>query len=153
MNFVIKKVLASVMVFSFLFGCGLNAQSPIYTSLFSSLALKGYDTVAYFTQNKAVEGVSKYQTKYKGATWYFASEENLQAFTKEPTKYAPQYGGYCAYAMATGDFVSAQPKNWTIYNGLLYVNYSDDVQKTWEAKKDDYMANANKQWEKLEPKN
>ena len=152
MDFFIRKALAGVMVLLFLTSCGLSAQAPIYTGFFSSLALKGYDTVAYFTQNEAVEGVSKYQTQYKGATWYFSSDENLQAFKKEPTKYAPQYGGYCAYAMASGDFVSAQPQNWTIYKGILYVNYNDSVQKTWEAKKDYYITNAQKHWAKIEPK-
>ncbi len=72
------------------------AADEIYTGIFSSKALDGYDTVSYFTDNKPVKGRSEFKTEYKDADWYFASHENLQAFVADPQKYAPQYGGYCA---------------------------------------------------------
>lgn len=76
------------------------ATDEIYTGFFSSKALDGYDTVAYFTSGKPVEGSKKFSTEYKGADWYFSSEKNLTLFVNNPEKYAPQYGGYCAWAVS-----------------------------------------------------
>ena len=99
------------------------AIDEIYTGFFSSSAIKGYDTVAYFTQEKAVEGNKKYQYQWKGAKWLFSSQKNLDLFTVNPDKYAPQYGGWCAYAVSQNTTASIEPDLFTIVDDKLYLNY------------------------------
>ena len=97
-------------------------------------ALKGYDTVAYWTQNEAVKGDKKITAEYKGATFRFASEENKALFVANPEKYLPEYGGYCAWAIGkskTG-FAPGNGKYWKFVDGKLYLNYDKGVQKKWE---------------------
>ena len=86
------------------------AKDPIYTSLFSKNAAGGYDVTAYFSENKPVKGKKKFNTSYMGANWLFASQENLDLFLADPEKYAPQYGGYCAWAAAGGYTAKGDPK-------------------------------------------
>jgi YHS domain-containing protein len=88
--------------------------------------------VAYFKQGRAVEGSSTYSTKYKGATWQFASKENLDAFVANPTAFAPQFGGYCAWTIAQNYTASGDPQVWSLVQGKLYLNYNKSVQKGWE---------------------
>lgn len=97
----------------------------------TGVAINGYDTVAYFTQNKPVKGSDSFTTSYEGATWKFASKEHLALFKADPTKYAPQYGGYCAYGVAQGYLVSIEPEQFSIIDGKLYLNYDAGVQKKW----------------------
>lgn len=123
-----------------------KAAEPIYTGIFSSTAVSGYDTVAYFTQNKPVKGSDEFTTEYMGATWKFSSKENLELFKANPTKYAPQYGGYCAYAVANETTASGDPKSWDIVDGKLYLNYSKSVQELWQDDKANYIDQANKNW-------
>ena len=99
----------------------------------SDVAIRGFDTVAYFTEGKPVEGSEEFATEWMGATWHFASRESLDLFEADPTKYAPQYGGYCAYGVAQDDLIKIEPENWTIVDDKLYLNYDDDVQAKWEA--------------------
>jgi YHS domain-containing protein len=108
------------------------ATDPIYTGTFSGLAVSGYDPVAYFTEGKPVEGDRAHSHDWQGVTWRFATPENLETFKADPAKYAPQYGGYCAWAVSQGYTASADPQAWRIVDGKLYLNYSLDVQKTWE---------------------
>lgn len=123
------------------------AVAPVYTSFFSNKAVGGYDTVAYFTEHKPVKGNDKFSTEYNGAKWYFSSQNNLELFKKDPTKYAPQYGGYCAWAIAdSGSAVSGDPKVWAVVNGKLYLNYSKDVQKEWDKDRAGLIAKADKAW-------
>lgn len=104
---------------------------PIYTSGSSNVAIKGYDTVAYFTEKKPVKGNKTMSAEYNGATWYFSSTHNLDAFISNPEKYVPQYGGYCAYAVSRKTTASINPKAFNVYDGKLYLNYSKGVQKRW----------------------
>jgi YHS domain-containing protein len=108
------------------------AKDPIYTGRFSDLALGGYDPVAYFTLGRPTEGSRRFASSWNGATWRFVSAEHKALFDADPTRYAPQYGGYCAYAVSEGYTASADPTAWRIVDGKLYVNYSHDVQKQWE---------------------
>jgi YHS domain-containing protein len=108
------------------------AQDPIYTGTFSNLAVGGYDPVAYFTDGRPVEGDARYRYDWQGATWRFAKPENLERFKAEPARYAPQYGGYCAWAVSQGYTASADPQAWRIVDGKLYLNYSLDVQRRWQ---------------------
>lgn len=122
------------------------AKDPVYTGFFSNDAIKGYDTVAYFTQNKAVEGSDEFTVKYKGVNWLFSSQENLELFTENPDKYAPQYGGYCAYAVSQGSTASIQPDLFTIHNGKLYLNYNKSINDKWTKDKEGYIEAADEKW-------
>ncbi|PHQ70872.1 MAG: YHS domain protein [Sneathiella sp.] len=120
-----------VAVVSFAMPNKASAESHYYSSLFGT-AVEGYDVVAYFTDGKPVEGDSDHVVKWKGAKWQFASAENKALFEADPEKYAPQYGGYCAWAVSQGYTASTVPEAWKIVDGKLYLNYSKGVQSTWE---------------------
>lgn len=91
----------------------------------------GYDVVAYFN-NKAIEGNKKFTTSYEGARFKFSSQENLNTFKKEPSKYLPQYGGYCAYALGkNGKKVSIDPETFEIHDGKLYLFYNSWLNNTY----------------------
>lgn len=108
------------------------ADDPIYTGSFGNLAVKGYDTVSYFQGNGApVKGSEKFQTQWRGANWHFSSQANLDAFKANPEKYAPQYGGYCAWAAAHGTLAKADPKIYKLENGKLYLNYDQSIADKW----------------------
>ncbi len=108
-----------------------QADGVIYSSW--GKAIKGYDPVAYFKENMPVEGKSGLTHEWMGAKWRFANAANRDAFVKNPEKYAPQYGGYCAWAVSQGYTAPVDPDAWKIVDGKLYLNYSKGVQKQWEA--------------------
>lgn len=122
------------------------ATDPIYTPLFSRVASGGYDVVAYFTEQKPVKGRAKFKTGYMDAEWHFASQENLDRFIAEPAAYAPQYGGYCAYAVAHGSTAKTDPLAWTVHNGKLYLNYNKQIGKRWGADKDRLIVQGDANW-------
>jgi YHS domain-containing protein len=121
-------------------------EADVYTGLFSSLAVGGYDTVAYFKVNRPVQGKAEFSTEYKGATWRFSSAENLAAFRANPTAYAPQYGGYCAWAVSQNYTASGDPNYWRIVGGKLYLNYDKSVQEMWEKDIPGFISKADKNW-------
>ncbi|MBL9098693.1 MAG: YHS domain-containing protein [Alphaproteobacteria bacterium] len=121
-------------------------EAEVYTGTFSSLAVGGYDAVAYFKAGRPVQGAAQFETKYKGATWRFASKENLDAFVASPTAFAPQYGGYCAWAVSQGYTASGDPNFWKIVNGKLYLNYDKSVQTNWEKDIPGFIAKADRNW-------
>lgn len=122
-----------------------NAASPI-NSKGGSSAIHGYDTVAYFTESKAVKGDDQFAVEYNGATWLFSQAENKALFEAEPEKYAPQYGGYCAYGAAQNAVVDIDPDAWHISDGKLFLNYSARVQKKWLAEKPEFISKADAYW-------
>ncbi len=115
----------------------------------NGIAIRGYDTVAYFTQSKPVEGTDQYATEWSGATWKFSSQENLDLFLADPEKYAPQYGGYCAYGVAQGNLVKIEPEQWTILDDKLYLNYNAKLNKAWKKDTSGYINTADKLFEQL----
>lgn len=121
-------------------------EDDIYTSRFGNAAASGYDVVAYFTAGKPVEGSKKYTFEYKGADWRFSSEENLEKFKADPEAYAPQYGGYCAWAVANGKTASSDPDQWTIHDGKLYLNYNSKIQKKWLKDKEGFIVKGDANW-------
>ncbi len=127
----------------------VHALDPTYTSLFSDKAIKGYDTVAYFTEGKPVEGSSDFTTEYNEATWQFSSQGNLELFLANPEKYAPQYGGYCAYAVSQGQTASIKPELFTIHEGKLYLNYNESINQRWLKNKEAFIIDADQNWPKL----
>ncbi|TVR89317.1 MAG: YHS domain protein [Spirochaetaceae bacterium] len=88
------------------------------------VAIRGYDPVAYFTMHQAVEGDPRYSHHWNGAVWHFASSEHRDLFVAEPEHYAPQYGGYCAWAMSKGSLAGINPKAWHIEDNRLFLNYN-----------------------------
>ena len=142
------RQLLTVVLFALtaLFSSQSFAQSPVYTAFFSDTAVSGYDTVAYFTQNKPVKGDSSYSTQYKGANWHFSNTANLEMFKADPEKYAPQYGGYCAWAVANNNTAKGDPLQWAIHQGKLYLNYDADIRKKWFSDKDALIVKANNNW-------
>jgi YHS domain-containing protein len=109
-------------------------------------AIRGYDAVAYFAEGKSVKGNSKFVYSWAGSDWHFVSEAHLKAFQQDPEKYAPQYGGYCAYGMANGYKAPTDNDAWMIVDGKLYLNYNKDVQKMWKEKQNEYILAADKSW-------
>lgn len=122
------------------------AKDPVYTGFFSDIAVSGYDTVAYFTQGKPVEGSEDFSTEYEGYTYLFSSQANLEAFTADPDAYLPQFGGYCAWAVSQGGTASTNPHNWSITDGKLYLNYDDSIQAKWERDVPGNIKKANDNW-------
>jgi len=136
-----------ILLLSFLFSGVSNAASDkIYTSTFSDKSAGGYDVVSYFTQNQAIKGNSKHTYTYQGAKWLFSSKQNLDLFKANPSKYAPQYGGYCAWAVSNGYLASGDPKQWTIVNNKLYLNYNRSIKNKWLKNKNKLIIKSDKQW-------
>jgi|SRR5690606_11567071 len=130
-----------------------TAKTQHYNIDKSGLALEGYDPVSYFLKNEAVEGKKEYATKVEGVTYYFESASNRDLFTKNPQKYRPQFGGWCAYAMgATGEKVEVDPETFKIFDGKLYLFYNkyfNNTLKTWNKDEPALKAKAEKNWESI----
>jgi YHS domain-containing protein len=112
-------------------------------------AILGYDTVAYFTDGKAVKGDDGFITEWMGAKWKFASKARLDQFRTSPEKYAPQYGGYCAYGVSQGYLVKIEPEQFKILGGKLYLNYDASVQATWLKDPAGYIRSADTKFQDL----
>ncbi len=123
-----------------------QAEPPIYTGAFDDLAVQGYDPVAYFTEGKPVKGSKDFTTKYQGATFRFASAANRDAFVKSPEAYAPQYGGYCAWAVSQGYTAKGDARSWKVVDGKLYLNYNTSIQKKWEGDLPGFIKAADVNW-------
>lgn len=118
----------------------------------SAQAIRGYDPVAYFTEGKPVKGNDQFSFKWKDATWYFASQQDLDSFAKEPEKFAPQYGGYCAYGCSFGKKAPVDPYAWTIVDGKLYLNNSLQVKEKWMQDQKGKIEQADKNWPDIKDK-
>ncbi|WP_252023669.1 YHS domain-containing (seleno)protein [Vibrio sp. SCSIO 43136] len=124
------------------------ALDPVYNDFFGN-AIKGYDPVAYFTVGKATKGDSDFVYEWQGADWKFSSQQNLEAFKANPDKYAPQYGGYCAWAVSKGYTAKIDPQAWHIHDGKLYLNYSKSVQADWLEDIPGNIAKGDRNWPAL----
>jgi YHS domain-containing protein len=127
----------------------LAKKSKFFTGLKSGYGAAGYDVVAYFTQKQPIKGKTQYETTWQGVKWAFSNQENLDKFTASPEKYAPQYGGYCAYAVSKGYTAKGDPNAWTVHDGKLYLNYSDQVRGLWLSNRDSHIKSANQNWPKV----
>jgi YHS domain-containing protein len=145
----LRLAMCSLLVATGLSTPALAKDAPIYTGTFSSTALSGYDAVAYFTTLKPVKGNTKFSTEYKGAKWLFSSAENRDKFVAAPEQYAPQYGGYCAWAVSQGYTASGDPLFWKVVNNKLYLNYDADVQRKWEVSIPEFIQKADSHWPKV----
>lgn len=120
-------------------------SDEIYTSWRNNMAVGGYDVVS-FHQGNPIKGETKLVTSWRGADWHFANQANLDSFLKEPEKYAPAYGGHCAWAIANGKLAKGSPKNWTLKDGRLFLNFNDKIQNRWNADQAGFITKADAMW-------
>lgn len=126
-------VLVLTVPFSLTPAVAQQSRPPaVFTGIVTGVAVGGYDAVGYFSEGKPVPGKADITHEHGGATWRFSSAANRDAFKADPGKYAPQYGGHCAWAVANGYTAKGDPNAWTIAGGKLYLNYNKSVQKGWE---------------------
>lgn len=131
------------------FATSAAALSPVNKSLLGGVAIDGYDPVAYFTDGRPVEGRKELAHEWGGATWRFASAEHRDLFAAAPEKYAPQYGGYCAWAVSNSYTADTDPQAWSIVDGRLFLNYNLEVRAKWEQDKPGNITRADRNWPKL----
>jgi YHS domain-containing protein len=139
----VMKNLASTFILMLILNAAFGQQE-----VFSKLneAIQGYDPVAYFKDSKAIKGKKELSYTWKGASWLFSSEQNLNDFKSNPEKFAPQFGGYCAYGVADGHKAPTSPDAWTIVDGKLYLNYDKGVRELWDKDRDAFVKKANANW-------
>ncbi len=128
---------------------GAAADGVVNSSFFGDTAIHGYDPVAYFAEGRPVEGSGEYEHEWMGADWRFASAENRDRFAADPERYAPQYGGYCAYAVAQGTTADIDPEAWKIVDDKLYLNLSKEVQGLWQQDIPGYIEKADANWPEI----
>ena len=133
-----------------LFAAGLMTFSAHATNQLST-AIGGYDTVAYFTEGKPVQGRAKYHDFWNGAVWFFSSEENRDKFKADPIAYAPQYDGYCAWAASQNYKRPGDPQVWQIEDNKLYIKVHEGAQKKWRADIPKHISQADENWINIAP--
>ncbi len=147
-----KKLLTFVLLSLTLVASATFAKDLINNK--DGVAIKGYDPVSYFKDGPE-KGSKEFSAEHEGVTYYFVSEENQKTFEQAPEKYAPAYGGWCAYAMIDGEKVSINPKSYKIVNGkllLFYDKFFTDTLKLWNKKDEpetDLISTADQKWEKI----
>lgn len=138
------KMLTLLPLFVIVTAIGCVQKSEVFST--SSQAIRGYDAVAYFTEGKATKGTEKYVFKWKQANWYFSSKAHLDSFSNNPEKFAPQYGGFCAFACSNGRKAPTDPNAWAIIDGKLYLNKSLEIQEKWNQNQKERIEQADKNW-------
>jgi YHS domain-containing protein len=143
-KFVIAKALPVVALQLLLL---LSASAKQLSNLDNAgLALQGYDPVAFFTDHMPVKGNQQFQSSYNGAKYYFASAAHKAAFDKEPAKYEPQFGGYCAYGASRGKAAPIKIEAWQIVNGRLLMQYDLDVKDMFNSDPQGNLKKADENW-------
>jgi YHS domain-containing protein len=143
-----KTILKSIVAVALL-SISASAGDLVNVSGASKAAVSGYDTVAFFTDSKAVNGSPFISAEYQGATYYFVSEEHKALFTASPEKYAPQCGGFCTYGVALGKLFPVDINTWQVRSGKLYLNLNSDILKKFNADFEGNVAKADKNWPEL----
>jgi hypothetical protein len=123
----------------------VRGQSDRTINSKDGVAIQGYDAVAYFS-GSAVKGSSAFTHTWQGVRWQFASAANRDAFAAEPERYTPAFGGYCAYGVSRGYAVDVDPTAFAVVDGMLYLNYSKSVQRTWNQDRPGYIEKARREW-------
>ncbi|MBS1933633.1 MAG: YHS domain-containing protein [Bacteroidetes bacterium] len=150
-----KKLFLSILVISSLASLAQDAPAVRKKNfnLSDGIGIKGYDPVAYFTQNKAVKGSKEMAVAFEGVTYYFSSAANKEEFKKNPAKYEPQYGGWCAYAMGkNGTKVEVDPETFKLIDGKLFLFYNqffNNTLKSWNKDEANLHKSADANWQKL----
>ena len=136
---------AALLLLTILTATAALAVDPINTTR-KGVAVEGYDVVAYHVDGKATKGRQEFTHRHQGAEFRFASAEHRDLFAADPGRYAPQYGGYCAYAVSQNSTYDIDPLAWDIVDGKLYLNYSKKIRKKWQADRDEYIRLADANW-------
>lgn len=148
----IRSLIATILVALFVTlgsGCAQAADRPeIYTSWRNNIAVQGYDVVS-FHAGKPVKGRADFSTLYKGASWRFDTRANMDLFLTNPEVFTPQYGGYCAWAVAKGKLAPGKAAHWHVEDGKLYLNYSRRVKLRWDALRPEFIRDANANWPEI----
>ena len=157
----VPLVMASAVSLSLIVGCtapnasidttaseqaSIEASTQLAIYVEDGVAIKGADPVAYFEQGAFVQGDNEFSYEWEGATWHFSSAENRDLFISQPEQYAPQYGGFCAWAVSQGATAPIDPTAWKIVEGKLYLNYDDKVQSRWQKDIPGNIAKADQNW-------
>jgi YHS domain-containing protein len=148
-----KGFLTAIIISYAFLSCAKSSSIQPVNVTAEGLAIKGYDPVAYFTDRRPIRGMPELKYLWKSAEWRFASPDHLEMFKKDPEKYAPRYGGFCAYAVSQGKTADIDPGSWTIYEGRLYLNLDKDVQRLWEKNMQEYIRKADENWPRMLGKN
>ncbi|MEM7674290.1 MAG: YHS domain-containing (seleno)protein [Verrucomicrobiota bacterium] len=139
----IKTLTISIMLTLGL-SVSLAADDPIYTGTFSNLAVGGYDPLSYFSRDgEPIKGNKQFSTQWRGAEWRFSSASNLAKFKADPLAHAPQYGGYCAWAIAQGKLAKGDAETYALVDGKLYLNYNAKVAERWNGDRQTFIEQAN----------
>ena len=120
-------------------------KPAVYTAWTNNKAVDGYDPLSFFSGSPR-KGEADYVYAYQGALWVFTSVRNRDTFIGNPERYAPAYGGYCAWAIAQGKLAKGNPEFWTIVDWRLYLNYNHRIQKRWSVDQANFIATANENW-------
>src|SRR5215203_550811 len=148
-NFLFLFIAAAI----FLTACAANTEGvKKVNTTDENVAIKGFDTVAFFTAEQAIAGNPQYSLIWNGAKWYFSSSENMEKFKAAPEQYAPQFGGYCSWAVSKGYTADGDPNAWKIVEGKLYLNYNRKVKEKWEAEQPKLIEDGRKNWEEFKKK-
>jgi len=143
----LKRILVSISSIA----AGLMLLGNAHATNQLSTAIGGYDTVAYFTEGKPVQGRAKFHHFWNGAVWYFSSEDNRDKFIAEPVAYAPQYDGYCAWAASQNYKRPGDPQVWQVEDNKLYIKVHEGAQKKWRANVSKHISDADENWVKIAP--
>lgn len=144
-SLLVLVLLAVALGLGVFFALTRRRHSPVYVNR-QGFALAGYDPVAYFAEGQAKKGEEDICHNWHGVCWCFASVENRDAFASDPTRYAPQYGGYCAWAVAKGTVAPVDPRAWHIRDGRLFLNYSRRINSKFTAAAEERIAQADRKW-------
>lgn len=125
-----------------------GASEPIATDSFG-VAIKGYDTVAYFTEGRALKGKKEFEFSWQGARWYFANTSHRDLFAANPERYVPKFGGFCSSGLSRGMKVTADPEAWTIVDGRLYLKFNKAVRDRWRQNTAENIKKAEKNWDNI----
>lgn len=148
----IRKTLVTSIALASLSLGSLQAKDVSVSIDDNAVILAGYDAVSYFTKNTAVKGSKKYTSVHNNSIYQFSSAKNRDLFNKAPDKYAPQYGGYCAYGAALGKKFEVDGESFEIVDNKLYVNKDPEVYKLWDKEEAKNIKAANKAWPKIKDK-
>ena len=143
--FMKKIIIILALLLSALSTTSVWAADSIYTSWKNNLAVGGYDTVSFFS-GKPQDGKEEFRYDYAGAEWHFSTRGNLDLFKTNPEAFMPQYGGYCAWAVASNKLAKGNPKYWHVEDGKLYLNFNARIQRRWEKDIPLFVNDANENW-------
>lgn len=130
----------------FMLGTSALQAGPIFTGDTDGVAVSGYDVVAYFTEGEPVAGLAEYSYRWQDVEWRFASAEHRALFQEDPEKYAPAYGGHCAFGVASGRELASSPQHWVIHEGRLFLNLNENVHGDWMENLEENIATADSNW-------